>query len=295
MTRPRHPPRVTTTQAPFGPLLRHWRRLRRLSQLDLALDAGVSARHLSFLETGRAAPSREMVRLLGTALALPLEAQNTLHIAAGYAAPFPVQDLDAAAFQHVRQALDFILRQQEPHPAMLLDGGWNIRLRNAAASRLFAPFQAAYAMEDQHRGNAMHVVFHPQGLRPFISNWAEFAGHLWLILLREAAQGGAQATRLLAEIQHYPGLPDRTAPAGTGPVATLKLSLGRLRLTFFSTFTTFAMPQDAALQQLKIEALYPADDATVEHVQTPDGEPNAHGDAPPARPERALHPQFRDQ
>ncbi len=262
MTRPR-------PAARFGPLLRHWRQLRRLSQLELALEAGISARHLSFLENGRAAPSREMARLLGASLDLPLDAQNTLHMAAGYAAPFPPQDLSSGAFQHVRQALDFILRQQEPYPGLVLDGGWEIRLRNAAAGRVFAPFHAAYAMEERHRGNAMHVVFHPRGLRPFITNWPEFAGHLLQILLREAAQGGAPAASLLTELQAYPDLPAGAAPPATGPVATLKLVLGELRLNYFSTFTTFAMPQDAALQQLKIECFYPADDATAAHAETP--------------------------
>lgn len=267
-------PSPTATLPAFGALLRGWRASRRLSQLELSLEAGISSRHLSCLETGRARPSREMVRFLGKTLDLPLEAQNALHLAAGFAAPFPQGDLSAAQFQHVRQALDFILRQQEPFPGIVIDGGWDVRLRNTAAQRLFATLHAAYRMEEGRAGNAMHVVFHPGGLRPFILNWEEFAGHLIQILHREAAQGSAAAIALRDDILRYPGLPQRWALPGFGaaPVASMQLRHGDHRLAFFSTFTTFAMPQDAALQQLKIECFYPADDATAafsRHLATP--------------------------
>lgn len=253
----------------FGFLLRHWRRDRRLSQLDLSGEAGISSRHLCFLETGRSRPSREMVGCLGAALNLPLEARNALHAAAGYVPPFPHRALDAAQFQHVRQALDFILRQQEPFPGIAIDGRWDIRLRNTASARIFGPFHRAYEMEGDRAGNAMHVVFHPRGLRPFIENWEEFAGHLIQILHREVAQGSRDAARLRDEILLYPDLPRGWSHEGSGgaPVAAMHLRLGELRLAYFSTFTTFAMPHDVALQQLKIECFYPADDATAEHAR----------------------------
>ena len=250
----------------FSSLLKHWRNVRRLTQIELAGDANVSARHVCFLETGRAQPSREMVQLLGSALDLPLEERNALHVAAGFVPPYGDQGLAADNLQHVRQALDFILRQQEPYPGIVIDGHWDVRIRNQASARLFKPFHRAYDMESGLADNAMHVVFHPKGLRQFIVNWDEFAGQMIQILHREVAQGGGVAARLLDEIMTYPGLPAEWRlprnPAGSSPVMTMQLQKGSFRLAFFSTFTTLAMPTDATLQKLKIECFYPADDAT---------------------------------
>ncbi len=249
----------------FGPLLRHWRTVRRLSQLDLALQANVSARHVSFLETGRSLPSREMVAMLGRTLDLPLEERNALHVAARFVPPYGEhrQVIDSAPY--VRQALDFVLKQQEPYPAIVIDGHWDIQLRNDASANMFAPFHRSYAMEDHIARNAMHSVFHPKGLRPFIVNWDEFAGEMIQILHREVAQGSRVSARLLEEIMAYPGVSSHSMPkvrAMTSPVLTMQLRNGDARLSFFSTFTTFAMPADAALQQLKIECFYPADENT---------------------------------
>ncbi len=256
---------------PFSSLLKHWRSVRRLTQVELAGDANVSARHLCFLETGRAQPSREMVQLLGTALDLPLEERNALHVAAGFVPPYGDSGLGADNLQHVRQALDFILRQQEPYPGIVIDGRWDVRIRNEASRRLFKPFHDAYDMEPEFADNAMHTVFHPKGLRQFIVNWDEFAGQMIQILHREVAQGGGIAAQLLAEVMAYPGLPaEWKLPrhvAGSSPVMTMRLQKGDFRLAFFSTFTTFAMPTDATLQKLKIECFYPADDETAEKAR----------------------------
>jgi transcriptional regulator with XRE-family HTH domain len=250
----------------FSSLLKHWRNVRRLTQIELAGDANVSARHVCFLETGRAQPSREMVQLLGSALDLPLEERNALHVAAGFVPPYGDAGLAADNLQHVRQAFDFILRQHEPYPGIVIDGRWDVRIRNQASARLFRPFREAYDMEARLADNAMHVVFHPKGLRQFIVNWNEFAGQMIQILHREVAQGSAVAARLLDEIMTYPGLPAEWRlprnPAGSSPVLTMQLRKGDFRLAFFSTFTTLAMPTDAALQKLKIECFYPADSAT---------------------------------
>ncbi len=250
----------------FSSLLKHWRAVRRLTQIELAGDANVSARHLCFLETGRAQPSREMVQLLGSALDLPLEECNALHVAAGFVPPYGDRGLAAENLQPVRQALDFILRQQEPYPGIVIDGRWDVRIRNQASRRLFKAFHQSYEMEADIAENAMHVVFHPKGLRQFIVNWDEFAGQMIQILHREVAQGGRVAAQLLDEIMVYPGLPAEWRlprnPAGSSPVMTMQLRKGDFRLAFFSTFTTLAMPTDAALQKLKIECFYPADSAT---------------------------------
>jgi transcriptional regulator with XRE-family HTH domain len=260
-----------TANGHFSSLLKHWRNVRRLTQIELAGDANVSARHLCFLETGRAQPSREMVQLLGSALDLPLDERNALHVAAGFVPPYGDQGLAADNLQHVRQALDFILRQQEPYPGIVIDGHWDVRLRNQASGRLFKPFREAFEMEAGLADNAMHTVFHPKGLRQFIVNWEEFAGQMIQILHREVAQASRVSAQLLDEIMSYPGLPAEWRlprnPARTSPVMTMQLSKGDLRLSFFSTFTTLAMPTDAALQKLKIECFYPADSATAEKAR----------------------------
>jgi transcriptional regulator with XRE-family HTH domain len=250
----------------FGRLLRHWRLARRFSQLDLAGEASVSSRHLCFLENGRAQPSRDMVQILGTALDLPLEAQNELHLAAGFVPPFGDQGWAAVDLEHVRDALDFILKQQEPLPAIVIDGKWDIRMRNESSRRIFGMFQKSYAMDRNLAQNAMHAVFHPKGLRPFIVNWADFASRLMQILHREAAQGSRTAAKLRDEILVYPGVPAGwkvpQSPASSSPVMTMQLRKDELSLDFFSMLTTFAMPHEVALQQLKIECFYPADAAT---------------------------------
>jgi transcriptional regulator with XRE-family HTH domain len=255
----------------FGSLLKHWRNVRRLTQIELAGDANVSARHLCFLETSRAQPSREMVQLLGSALDLPLQERNALHVAAGFMPPYSDHGLAADNLQHVRQALDFILRQQEPYPGIVVDGHWDVRIRNQASRRLFKAFHQSYEMESSVADNAMHVVFHPKGLRQFIVNWEEFAGQMIQILHRDVAQGSRVAGQLLDEIMAYPGLPAEWRqprhPAGSSPVMTMQLRKGEFCLSFFSTFTTLAMPTDAALQQLKIECFYPADSATAEKAR----------------------------
>jgi transcriptional regulator with XRE-family HTH domain len=255
----------------FSSLLKHWRNVRRLTQVELAGDANISAKHLCFLETGRAQPSREMVQLLGSALDLPLEERNALHVAAGFVPPYGDLGLAADNLQPVRQALDFILRQQEPYPGIVIDGRWDVRIRNQASARLFKAFRESYEMEAGIADNAMHVVFHPGGLRQFIVNWDEFAGQMIQILHREVAQGSRIAAQLFDEIMAYPGLPSEWKlprhPAGSSPVMTMPLEKGELRLAFFSTLTTLAMPIDAALQRLRIECFYPADSATAEKAR----------------------------
>jgi transcriptional regulator with XRE-family HTH domain len=254
----------------FSSLLKHWRNVRRLTQIELAGDANVSARHVCFLETGRAQPSREMVQLLGSALDLPLEERNALHVAAGFVPPYGDLGLAADNLQHVRQALDFILRQQEPYPGIVVDGHWDVRIRNEASRRLFKPFRESFEMESDVADNVMHVVFHPKGLRQFIVNWDEFAGQMIQILHREVALGSRIAAQLLDEIMTYPGLSAEwrlpRSPVSSSPVI-MQLRKGDFRLAFFSTFTTLAMPTDAALQKLKIECFYPADTATAEKAR----------------------------
>ena len=212
-----------------------------------------------------------MVQLLGSALDLPLEERNALHVAAGFVPPYGDKGLAADHLQPVRQALDFMLRQQEPYPGIVVDGRWDVRMRNQGSARLFKPFRDSYEMEAGLGDNAMHVVFHPKGLRQFILNWDEFAGQMIQILHRDVAQGSRAAAQLLDEIMTYPGLSaewrlPRQLQA-TSPVMTMQLAKGDFRLAFFSTFATLAMPTDVVLQQIKIECFFPADDATAEKAR----------------------------
>jgi transcriptional regulator with XRE-family HTH domain len=249
----------------FGSLLKHWRLDRRISQLALATAAGISGRHLCFLETGRAQPSREMVQLLSSVLDVPLTEQNALLMAAGYAPIYGERELGAPELDHVRRALDFILRQQEPYPAIVADGHWDVVMKNAACDRLFGLFKSP--IRPEFARNAMHTVFDPNGLRPFIVNWEEVAGHSMQTLHREAATNPA-AARLRDEMLAYPDVPSQwrflDPDVPVLPLITLKLKKDDVALAFFSTVTTFATPRDITLQQLRIECFYPADTATEE-------------------------------
>lgn len=249
----------------FGRLLRHWRTARHLSQLALATEAGISTRHLSFLETGRAQPSREMVQLLAAMLDVPLGDRNSLLVGAGYAPVYGERPLGAPELEHVRRALQFILRQQEPFPAFVLDVQWNIVLRNEASNRIFALFRGP--IPDGATVNVMRTVFDPAGLRPFVVNWEELAGHLMHSIHREVAATGNEAVvRLRDELLAYPGVPPRwRIPDPLPPVPPLvptHLRKGDLSLTFFSMITTFGTARDVTLQRLKIECFFPADSAT---------------------------------
>jgi transcriptional regulator with XRE-family HTH domain len=261
-------PGTPAAPAAFGALLRHWRLARRMSQLALAVEAEVSARHLCFLETGRAHPSREMVQVLAGVLDVPLAERNALLLAAGYAPAYGQRGLDAPEVEHVRRAFQFVLRQQEPYPALVVDGGWDVVMRNEAAGRIFGLFFQDTALPPADARNAMRSVCHPEGLRRYIVNWEEFAGPLIQSIHREAAGGGLAITRLRDELLAYPGMPARWRTPDPGaplaPVLTMRLRRGDLALAFFSTLTTLALPRDAGLEHLRIECFYPGDASTEE-------------------------------
>jgi transcriptional regulator with XRE-family HTH domain len=253
----------------FPGLLKHWRGLRRLSQLGLATEAGISARHLCFLETGRSAPSREMVVLLARVLGLPLAEQNALLVAAGFAPLYAARDLGAPELAPARQALDIMLAHQEPYPALVLDESWGVRLRNSAAARLFGALRPLYDMPQELAVNALHSLCHPGGMRRFMTGGEDFIAAFLQMLQREANLGlNAAAARLRADLLAYPGIADligaedAAAQAGVSPMAVLRLKVGVNEIAFFVTLTQFAMPRDVTLQQVKIEFFFPADDAT---------------------------------
>jgi transcriptional regulator with XRE-family HTH domain len=253
----------------FGALLRQWRSQRRVSQLALATEAQISSRHLSFLETGRAQPSREMVQRLAHVLDVPLSGQNGLLVAAGYAPIYGERELSAPELEHVRRALEFILRQQEPYPAIVMDGRWDIVMRNEASQRIFGLFRPPTKEGREQALNGMRTVFHPQGIRQFLLNWEELARPLIQTLHREAACGtNPTAASLRDELLAYPGVPapwklaDPYTPVP--PLLTMRLKKDDVSFAFFSTLTALATPRDIMLQQLRIECFYPADAVTEE-------------------------------
>src|SRR5882724_3251552 len=254
----------------FGPLLRQWRARRRMSQLDLAAEAEISSRHLSFIETGRAGPSREMVGLLAQVLDVPLRDRNALLTAAGYAPIYRETRLEAPAMAQARRALDFILRQQEPYPALVLDRHWNVLDVNEGSARVQQAFLDSAAVAELGPPNAMRLMFHPRAFRPWIVNWEPTAASLIQWLHRDVATGFADAeTRaLLAELLSYPDTPRQwralDLDASPAPFLPIEFRKDDLVLRYFTTLTTLGTPHDITLQELRVESFFPADELTVE-------------------------------
>lgn len=254
-----------------GPLLRRWRESRHLSQLDLALEADVSSRHISFLETGRAAPSREMLLTLSNVLDVPLRERNLLLLAAGFAPVYRETSLDDPRMTQVRTAMELILKQHEPRSAIAFDRYWNlvmvneayIRFLNDALHRKF-PELAPLQVLKPPRLNLLRLIFDPDGVRKVIINWEPVAKALLDQAHRVAAWARDDTMRgLITEILAYPGVPSRwREPDLEAPRALMlpfELDLDGRIARMFSTVTTLSTPQDVTLQELHIEAFYPAD------------------------------------
>jgi len=274
-----------TMKGTFGGLLRQWRVRRRLSQLALAVEAEISPRHLGFLELGRAHPSADMVRRLSRSLELSLRDQNALLIRAGYAPRYSENSLGAAPLVQARRALEFILRQQEPYPALVLDRHWNVLMGNEATKRMQNRFLDSTAIAELGPQNAMRLLFHSRAFRPFIVNWEAMAAELIQWLHREVVNGaGDEPTRqLLDELLSYPGVPLhwRTADldAPTAPFLTIEFRKDDLTLRFFTTLTSFGTPHDVTLQELRIESFFPADldtEVSVRRMADATSAPEAH-------------------
>lgn len=259
-------PAASKAASTFGRLLKQWRERRRLSQLALAVDAEVSSRHLSFIETGRAQPSRDMVLLLTRVLDVPPRGRNDLLTAAGYAPVYRETGLEAPEMADVRRALDFILHQQEPYPGLVIDGHWNILMTNGGAQRLMGLFLTADAVAAVGgRPNAMRLFYHPRGMRPYIVNWEATAAGLIQWLHRDLARGigDAETSRLLAELLSYPDVPQkwRTLDLDATPLPFLAVELrkGETQVKLFSTLATLGVPYDITLHELRVECFFPAD------------------------------------
>lgn len=250
-----------------GNLLREWRTRRRMSQLALALEADISARHLSFLETGRAKPSREMVLHLAERLDIPLRERNALLVAAGFAPLFSERRLDDPEMGSVRAAIDLVLAGHEPYPAIAVDRYWTL----VAANRAVAPFfEGIDASLLEPEVNVLRASLHPKGLAPRIVNYDEWRAHVLERLRRQIDVSGD--ARLIALHDELRALPGQTRAAGkhrdyAGVVVPLELMAGDRVLRFFSTTTIFGTPVDVTLSELAVESFFPADAATAEALQ----------------------------
>ncbi|QEL26661.1 helix-turn-helix transcriptional regulator [Bosea sp. F3-2] len=260
---------MTTHHAPsFGILLRDWRQLRRFSQLDLALEAEISQKHLSFIESGRSRPSREMVLLLAEHLTVPLRERNALLLAAGHAPIYLERPLEDPALKAARSAIDLILRGHEPYPALAVDRHWTLLAANAAVTRLLGLVADAELL--QPPVNVLRLSLHPDGLAPFIVNFSEWRAHL-LARLRQQVRATADGTlgALLNELSDYPqpdgaGKERHDAEVEAGIVVPMQLRLGETVLSLISTTTVFGTPVDITLSELALETFFPADTATAE-------------------------------
>ncbi len=252
----------------LGALLRRWRGLRGKSQLDLSFDTGISQRHISFVESGRSAPSRHKLMDIAQALDIPLRERNTLLLAAGYAPIYPEGAWDAPEMQSVAKALKRILRQHEPFPAVVMDRHWNVLMANKAAPCFFGLFIDLEARTNPR--NLLHLMFDPNGMRPFVANWEGVAESLLGRVYREAVGRvvDEETRNLLAALLAYPDV--KTAwqvPTATSAMPIVPLSFIRdgVVLNYFSMVTTVGTPQTVAAQELRIECMFPADDATELH------------------------------
>jgi transcriptional regulator with XRE-family HTH domain len=264
---------MQTADRPVGDLVREWRQRRRLSQLDLALDAEISPRHLSFLETGRATPSRAMVLRLAERLDVPLRERNTLLLAAGYAPAFRERPLTDPELAGAREAVNLVLTGHEPFPALAVDRHWQLVAANAAMTGMLAGIGPGLL---QPPVNVLRVGLHPDGMAPRIVNLGEWRAHVLARLRRQIDVSGDPVLRdLLDELRGYPFEPaahevaagSTSRPATSshevgGVVVPLRLASAAGVLSFISTTTVFGTPVDITLSELALETFFPADAAT---------------------------------
>ena len=263
-------PSVVSSNQPdlFGPMLRAWRRRRGASQLALALQSGVSQRHVSFLESGRAKPSREMVVQLTSALNVPLRQRNAMLLAAGFAPVYRESNLAAPELAPVRQAIERMLKQQEPYPAVVIDRLWNLLQANDAANA-FTMFLFEGPPPPPPPGKAPNLLrwlLDPKALRSKISNWEEVARYLISTTYAEILADGGEpkALAFIEEIMAFPEVPASFRRVRfeerPSPVVTIDYLVGGKALSVFTTIATLGTPQDVTLQEVRVECFFPADD-----------------------------------
>jgi transcriptional regulator with XRE-family HTH domain len=259
---------TTSIGSAFGRLLKDWRGRRGFSQLDLAVAARTTQRHLSFIESGRAKPSREMILRLAATMNLSLRQQNALMLAAGYAPLWRERDLSAPDLAVVNSALDHMLGQHEPYPAFVIDRCWNLLRANRGASNLTEFLTgAAPAPTPSEPVNLAVALLAPDGLRPFIANWQEVALHFIRRVQADAhADGTAETADLLNRLLAFPDVPAvsdvMTSDEGQNPVLPIHFQRGGTSLRLFTTIATLGTPRDVTLEETRIEFFFPMDEAT---------------------------------
>lgn len=244
----------------IGDLLRFWRKERGKSQLDLSLDSGISQRHLSFVESGRSAPSRDFLATVSDALNIPLRERNALLLASGYAPRYSENRIDAAQLAIVNRAIDRMLEQHEPHPALVLDRHWNIIRSNQSAPKFFGSFIDLTACPKPR--NLLDLMFNPAALRPFVEDWEQTAAGLLQRVRREAVGQVLDAglASLLDRLRKFPGVAQLKPPsAPQSPVLPLTFRRGSERFSYFSLITTVGTPQCVTAQELRVECMFPVD------------------------------------
>ncbi|MCA3777560.1 MAG: helix-turn-helix transcriptional regulator [Burkholderia sp.] len=252
----------------LGQLLRYWRDVRGVSQLDLSLDAGISQRQISFIESGRSVPGRDTLLTLAQALDVPLRERNALLLAAGYAPVYSEAPWDAQEMHGVIRALERVVRQHEPFPAIVMDRHWNVLMTNDAAPRFFGCFIDMAAREGPR--NLLRLMFDPHGMRPFVADWDTVSRSLLQRVHRESVGRvlDDETRQLLDDLLASPDAPRdwKTPPAPTAAPSLPVIPIGFIHegvvLRYFSLITTVGTPQSAAAQELRIECMFPADDAT---------------------------------
>jgi transcriptional regulator with XRE-family HTH domain len=255
----------TSRSNELGALLRHWRDQRGKSQFDLSLDTGLSQKQISFVESGRSAPNRKTLLVIARALDIPLRDRNTLLLAGGYAPLYSGSDWDSVEMKSVTEALKRILRQQEPFPAMVMDRYWNVLMMNECAPRFFNCFIDMTAREGPQ--NLLHLLFDPDGMRPFIVNWEDVARSLFERVYRESVGRvvDEKTKALVAALLAYPDVKSEwknQVALSFIPVIPIGFMKDGEVLNYFSMVTTVGTPQTVAAQELRIECMFPADETT---------------------------------
>jgi transcriptional regulator with XRE-family HTH domain len=260
-----------TSENELGALMRYWRGVRGKSQLELSLDTGISQRHISFIESGRSTPSRQTLDDIAHALDVPFRERNVLLQAAGYAAIYAESPLDATEMQGLRKALERMLHQHEPFPAIVMDRYWNVLMTNEHAPRFFNCFIDMAARKGPR--NMLHLIFDPEGMRPFMLDWEKTARSLVQRVYRESVGRviDEKTKDLLRELYAYPDvkadwkMPGALPSSSTEPVIPLRFSKDGVALNYFSLVTTVGTPQAISAQELRIECMFPADVETEKH------------------------------